>query len=78
VPRDQREAVFEQFHRLEDPLTMRTSGVGLGLFIGRRLAEAMHGTLAAEDPGTGAGAVFVLRVPAAEPVSASGSGSLGA
>jgi signal transduction histidine kinase len=78
VPPDQREPIFEQFHRLEDPLTMRTSGVGLGLFIGRRLAEAMHGTLTAEEPGTGGGAVFALRVPAAEPVSASGTGSLGA
>jgi PAS domain S-box-containing protein len=70
IPRDQREAVFEQFHRLEDPLTMRTSGVGLGLFIGRRLAEAMHGTLHAEEPEGGRGAVLVLRLPAAEPVSA--------
>jgi PAS domain S-box-containing protein len=78
IPRDQREAIFQQFHRLEDPLTMRTGGVGLGLFIGRRLAEAMHGTLRAEDHGTGRGAVFVLRLPAAEPVSATDGRSLGA
>jgi PAS domain S-box-containing protein len=75
VPRDQREAIFAQFHRLEDPLTMRTGGVGLGLFIGRRLAEAMHGRLDVEDPRTGRGAVFVLRVPAAEPVVASEPGA---
>jgi PAS domain S-box-containing protein len=78
IPREQRETVFEQFHRLEDPLTMRTGGVGLGLFIGRRLAEAMHGSLHVEDPRTGRGSVFVLRLPAAEPVSDAGERSLGA
>jgi PAS domain S-box-containing protein len=78
IPREQRETVFEQFHRLEDPLTMRTGGVGLGLFIGRRLAEAMHGSLHVEDPRTGRGSVFVLHLPAAEPVSEAGERSLGA
>jgi PAS domain S-box-containing protein len=73
IPRDQREAIFEQFHRLEDPLTMRTGGVGLGLFIGRRLAQAMHGSLVVEDPGTGRGAVLALRLPAAEPVADAGT-----
>jgi PAS domain S-box-containing protein len=78
IPREQHETVFEQFHRLEDPLTMRTGGVGLGLFIGRRLAEAMHGSLHVEDPRTGRGSVFVLHLPAAEPVSEAGERSLGA
>jgi signal transduction histidine kinase len=57
---------------------MRTGGVGLGLFIGRRLAEAMHGSLHVEDPRTGRGSVFVLHLPAAEPVSEAGERSLGA
>jgi PAS domain S-box-containing protein len=78
IPPDQREAVFEQFHRLEDPLTMRTGGVGLGLFIGRRLAEAMHGTLRLAAAQPGRGAVLVLRLPAAEPVSTRGKQSVGA
>jgi PAS domain S-box-containing protein len=78
IPREQRQAIFEQFHRLEDPLTMQTGGVGLGLFIGRRLAEAMHGSLEVDDPGTGRGSVFVLRLPAAEPVMQAQGGSVGA
>jgi PAS domain S-box-containing protein len=78
IPRDQREAIFEQFHRLEDPLTMRTGGVGLGLFIGRRLAQAMHGTLEVEDAGSGHGAVLTLRLPAAEPVTSKETSHLGA
>ncbi len=69
VPRDQHEQIFEQFHRLEDPMTMRTSGVGLGLFIGRRLAQAMHGGLRIEPPRPAGGATFVLSLPTAEPVA---------
>jgi PAS domain S-box-containing protein len=78
IPRDRRETIFEQFHRLEDPLTMQTGGVGLGLFIARRLAEAMHGTLMIEDARNGRGATFVLQLPAAEPVTDERSSSIGA
>ncbi len=64
IAADQQEAIFERFHRLEDPLRMRTGGVGLGLFIARRLAEAMHGTLTV-DSRAGEGAAFTLRLPVA-------------
>jgi PAS domain S-box-containing protein len=43
IPSDQLEKVFGKFHRVEDPMTMSTSGTGLGLFIARRLARAMDG-----------------------------------
>ncbi|MEX2628185.1 MAG: ATP-binding protein [Ilumatobacteraceae bacterium] len=68
IPREFRQSIFEQFHRLEDPLTMRTGGVGLGLFIGRRLTQAMHGTLDLEDVPGATGSCFVIRLPAAIPV----------
>jgi PAS domain S-box-containing protein len=67
VPPSQRAAVFERFHRLEDPMTMQTSGVGVGLFLGRRLAEAMHGTLEIVDTPPGDGAILELRLPVARP-----------
>jgi PAS domain S-box-containing protein len=68
IPRQHRDTVFERFSRLEDPLTMRTSGVGLGLFIARQLAVAMHGSLELAPPGAATGAVFQLRLPASDPV----------
>jgi len=72
IPREQREMVFERFHRLEDPLTMRTGGVGLGLFLARQLAEAMHGSLEVSSADSGIGeTAFVLRLPTAEPVAGS-------
>jgi PAS domain S-box-containing protein len=69
IRRADREAVFERFHRLEDPLTMRTSGVGLGLFLARRLTEAMHGTLHVEPADDGIGSTFVCNMPTAEPAA---------
>jgi PAS domain S-box-containing protein len=67
IPPAQRAAVFERFHRLEDPMTMQTSGVGVGLFLGRRLAEAMHGSLEIVDTPPGDGATLDLRLPVASP-----------
>ena len=72
IPREHHERVFEQFQRLEDPLTMRTGGVGLGLFLARRLAEAMHGHLELAPPRHGRGCEVVLRLPTAEPVAGIG------
>jgi PAS domain S-box-containing protein len=70
IPPSQRAAVFERFHRLEDPLTMQTSGIGVGLFLGRRLAEAMHGSLEIVDTPPGDGAILELRLPVANPSAA--------
>ena len=68
IPVEHRDRVFEQFQRLENPLTMRTGGVGLGLFLSRRLAEAMHGSLELAPPHNGRGCELVLRLPTAEPL----------
>jgi signal transduction histidine kinase len=64
IPADQLDRVFDKFHRVEDPLRMTTSGTGLGLFIARRLASAMGGTLAVEST-LGKGATFSFRLPLA-------------
>jgi PAS domain S-box-containing protein len=59
IPADQLETVFEKFHRVEDPMTMSTSGTGLGLFIARRLARAMGGDIRVVST-LNAGSVFTL------------------
>ena len=42
-----REKIFEKFVRLENHLTSSTQGNGLGLYITKKLVEAMNGTISA-------------------------------
>jgi signal transduction histidine kinase len=60
VPADERERIFERFHR--GRAAGAESGFGLGLAIGRELAQRMNGTLLLED--SDAGACFQLALPA--------------
>ena len=69
IPADQLEKVFEKFHRVEDPMTMSTSGTGLGLFIARRLALAMAGDVAVTST-LNVGSVFTLTLPRADDTAA--------
>jgi signal transduction histidine kinase len=62
VPPEEREVIFERFHRGRD--TGGQAGFGLGLAIGRELAERMGGELILEQ-SPGPGATFTLRLPAA-------------
>jgi signal transduction histidine kinase len=56
---EDREKVFEKFERLG---RSGDGGSGLGLYISRRLAEAMGGELTV-DSADGGGAKFILRLP---------------
>jgi Signal transduction histidine kinase len=60
ISEDQQARVFEKFERLG---RSGDGGTGLGLYISRRLAEAMGGTLQVES-APGQGARFILEVPA--------------
>lgn len=66
IPAGEQERIFERFQRLEDPLTMRTSGVGVGLFIVRELSLAMDGSVDL-TPNPNGGSIFTVRLPAARP-----------
>ncbi|MFI9760233.1 DUF4118 domain-containing protein [Streptomyces sp. NPDC051963] len=60
VPDEAKERIFEPFQRYGD--VPRGAGVGLGLAVARGFAEAMDGTLDAEDtPGGGLTMVLTLR-----------------
>ena len=64
IPPEENEHIFERFHR--GRAAGSESGFGLGLAIGRELAERMGGSLelANHEPP---GASFVLTLPAGEP-----------
>jgi PAS domain S-box-containing protein len=65
IPAEELDRVFEKFYRVEDPMTMTTSGNGLGLFISRELARAMNGDINVEST-LGRGSRFHLRLPVEE------------
>jgi signal transduction histidine kinase len=62
VPADERELVFEQFHRGRNARERNVPGSGLGLAISRRLVEAHRGTIAF-DPDRTIGSAVEVRLP---------------
>jgi signal transduction histidine kinase len=60
---DELERVFDPFYQVEDHMTRRHEGLGLGLPIVRGIAEAHHGRAWAESPGPGHGATFTMTIP---------------
>ena len=64
IPREELDRVFEKFHRVEDPMTMTTSGTGLGLYIARELTRAMGGEVEANSAPR-RGSTFTVRLPLA-------------
>ena len=64
IPLPEQTRVFERFHRVENGLTRRTGGTGLGLYIAKRLIEAMSGKIWV-DSLPGHGSTFLFNLPLA-------------
>jgi signal transduction histidine kinase len=62
IAADQLERVFEMFTR-SSTQSKADRGLGIGLALGRRLAELHGGTLTAASEGAGLGTTFTLRLP---------------
>ncbi|PSR63666.1 sensor histidine kinase [Nocardia sp. MDA0666] len=70
VPAAQREHIFGRLVRLDTSRDRRRDGAGMGLAIARGIARAHGGDLRCVEPPPGtAGAVFVLTLPPAPPVT---------
>jgi signal transduction histidine kinase len=67
IPPDQRDRIFQQYTRLGGASTSLGGGLGLGLYIARRLARANRGELLVAEPPGRRGARLELRLPLAAP-----------
>ena len=62
IPEEQLQAIFEEFHQLDNPARERSKGLGLGLAIVERLADLLGHTVDVRSR-PGKGSVFAVEVP---------------
>jgi signal transduction histidine kinase len=58
------ERIFERFYRVDNSMTRRTGGTGLGLYLAKRLVAAMHGRMWVRS-AIGEGSSFAFTLPLA-------------
>ncbi|MGL5195680.1 MAG: CHASE domain-containing sensor histidine kinase [Chroococcales cyanobacterium] len=66
--------LFERFRQADSAITRSHGGLGMGLAIVRHLVELHGGTIAAESPGLGQGATFIITLPKEAIVPSQGQG----
>ena len=64
IPADKQKAIFERFERVSREKAAREKGLGLGLYIAKKLAEAQGGTIGVESQ-EGVGSTFTFTLLAA-------------
>ncbi|MCR4881070.1 MAG: hypothetical protein K6A44_03865 [bacterium] len=62
IPSTHLDKIFNKFSRIDNPLTRKVEGSGLGLYITKALVEQMNGTIKAENYENGN--IFTLTLPA--------------
>jgi signal transduction histidine kinase len=67
LEQDQLEKIFEEFYQVEDHMTRRHGGLGIGLSITRALVGAHGGRVWAASPGLGKGSTFTVALPLVRP-----------
>jgi two-component system sensor histidine kinase KdpD len=70
IPPADRDRIFQRYARLDQQGRQHQTGLGLGLYIARRLAHANHGDLHVTDSPASGGARLELRLPLAPPTQA--------
>ena len=68
IPRDQWDTVFEEFGQVDDSLTKRHEGTGLGMAITKRLVD-LHGGHIGLDSVVSQGTTFFVKLPIKPPQS---------
>ena len=67
-PEDEADRIFDRFYRATNVQSITDTGIGLGLYICRRIVES-HGGRIWVEPTPGGGSTFVVSIPAESPVA---------
>jgi signal transduction histidine kinase len=62
IPRQALKKIFDDFYRVESPLTQTTSGTGIGLALVKKFVTAMGGSIAARN-NDGPGCTITISLP---------------
>ena len=62
IPKREIERVFDRFYRIDDNLTRRAQGTGLGLFLAKAIIEAHGGDITVKSQ-VGSGSTFYFTLP---------------
>ena len=62
IPEDKKNIIFEFFRQGDDSHTRRFGGVGIGLAISKKIAEAMEGSIVVQSK-QGKGSTFIFSIP---------------
>lgn len=65
IPPAELENIFKEFYQVEDHMTRRVGGLGLGLSIARGIVKLHNGRIWAESTGEGQGSIFRVALPSA-------------
>ncbi len=63
IPSEHLDKIFQEFHQVEDHMTRRHNGMGIGLSIARGMIEAHDGRIWAESDGENKGSTFFVVLP---------------
>jgi signal transduction histidine kinase len=63
IPKEEIPYLFKKFSRGKDISRLHVGGTGLGLYVGKAIAEAHHGQVWVESDGVGKGSRFIIEIP---------------
>jgi signal transduction histidine kinase len=63
IPKEALQKIFQEFYQVEDHMTRRHGGLGIGLTIAKGLIESHDGQIWAESEGPGKGTTFRVLLP---------------
>lgn len=63
IAEDQLDKIFQEFYQVEDHMTRKHGGLGIGLSIARAIITAHSGRIWGESDGVGEGSTFVIALP---------------